>query len=59
MELIEAMAWLARGLVWEDRLRDFDARGGEPTMLLGSRDPRTGRDLNRADGGRTPLAWAS
>jgi hypothetical protein len=59
MERTEAVAWLARRLVWEDRLRDLDARGGEPTVLLGPRDPRTGRDLNRADGGRPPLAWAS
>jgi hypothetical protein len=55
----EALAWLARRLVWEDRLGDLEARDGEPTVLPSRRGRRAAGDPGRAHRSRAPLARAS
>ena len=64
MDRVEALAWLARRQIWEDRLRELEAPGGTPTMLTPSRPvgwsgPRAIRAPGRRDRERTPVAKAS
>jgi hypothetical protein len=56
---VGALAWLARRLVWEDRLYDLEVRRDAPTTLAGSRDPRAVRRASHGEREPTPVAKAS
>jgi len=59
VDRVAALSWLARRLVWEDRLHDLEVRRDAATTLAGRSDPRAVPAHSRRDREPTPVAKAS